>query len=339
MLARFLLLLILLSPLAQAAGPSRNSIPEPELLPTNDSYSIAVVKLRQDDAAIQELLKAALESIRSGETKLPKDMAEVQDYLSRGDRAKMLAEGLPFQGVRVDRLLDSGHTSPTYAFTLAGWRGLQRVVYNSLAANSEGDAFPSETYAETELLKRSHHADPTWADNFANVDGTFLFAPSGARAKTLIDRMTQGGTAEEGELQKAYQQLAKSTDAYGVLVNRAQAFSTLLKDFDNEHINKVRDAVGSERLDRVVDSVTKATWKVDIVSSERAEFEALLELDPKDVAEAVAAFEEGQKSLDKESIADFKLSSTDKTVTVKMAMIGLKKVMLDGMTSFGKSQS
>lgn len=330
-----IILMVLLCCLGTQAEPgSRNPIPDPKLIPEKDSFSIVVISLKGQDAAVEELLKAALKSITSGETKLGEDMAQVTDYLSRSDRAEMLVEGLPFQGVRVDRLLASGKPSPTYAFTLSGWRGLQRVMYNTMAADAKGDAFPSVTHGETELLKRTHHADPTWADNFCNTNGTFLFCPSLDQAKKAVDRL--GGSPVNGPLLEAYAALPKTADAYGVVVNKNNEVSALLKTFDNEHIKKIREAVGSERLDRVVDSSKKVTWQIDIVSSERAEFVAVLQLDPANVAEAVAAFEDGKKGLDKERIVDFKVSQGTDTVTVSAAMVGLKKVMLDAMTSFGK---
>ncbi len=82
MIARLLLILVTLTWVAFAAEPaSRNPIPDPQLLLESDSFSIAVVQLRPDDVPIQNLLKDALNSIATGEAKLPPEMAEAGDYL------------------------------------------------------------------------------------------------------------------------------------------------------------------------------------------------------------------------------------------------------------------
>ena len=320
------------------AAPARNPIPEPELLLEPDSFAIAVIQLRADDEAVKALLEAALKSITSGEAKLPASMAEVSNFLSTNNRADMLFAGLPFQAVRVDRMLPIGQTSPMYASTLAGWKGLQVNLYNSLAAGPGGKAYPSDPYRRTDLISREHSEDPTWAGTLCKVDGTFLFSPTPAQAKKTVDRLMPKDKPvppSAGPLLAAYRALIKTPDAYGVLLNQKGAFSALLKSMNNEHIQKVREKVGSDRLERVVANTQSATWQVEIKSAERAELQAVLTLDPKNVAEAVKTLEDGKASVDTTKIADISIVAGTNTVTVKAAVIGLKKLMTDAMSKGG----
>ena len=337
MISRLLIFIALLSCVALAA-PAKNPIPEPELLFEGDSYSIAVLQMRENDEAVKALLEAALKSITSGETKLPDSMAEVSTYLSRNNRVDMLFAGLPFQAVRVDRMLPSGQTSPTYAATLAGWKGLQVNLYNSLASGANGKAYPSETYRRTELISREHAADPTWADTLCRCDGTFLFSPTPAQAKKTVDRLMpkDKATPVAGPLLTAYTAIPKTPAAYGILLNQKGAFSALLKSMNNEHIQKVREKVGSDRLERVVANTHSAVWQVNIVSAERADLQAILTLDAKNVAEAAKMFEDGKPSLDATKITDVTITPNGNTVTVKASIIGVKKLLLDGMAKNGK---
>lgn len=333
--------LALLISLLALAAPDRNEMPDPELLLESDSFSIAVVALRPDDEAVKTLLDAALKSISSGETKLPESMADVSDYLSRNNRSDLLFAGLPFQGIRIDRMLPNNQTSPTYALTLAGWKGLQSQVFNSLSVGADGKVYPTVLYRITDLVSREHSDDPTWAGTLCRVKGTFLFSPSPAQAKKIVDRLVPKdkplGPAA-GPLLTAYQAQTKTADAFGVLLNQKAAFSALLKSVDNDQVNKVRDKVGSDRLERAVANTKSVVWQVEIVSSERAELQAVLTVDPKDQAEVAAVLEEGKSNLDATKVTEVTIVSTSGTVTVKAAVIGLKRLLLDGLSEAGRSK-
>jgi len=336
---RFCFFLFTLTWVALAA-PEKNPIPEPELMVEADSFSIAVVSLRENDEAIKSLLEAALKSISSGETKLPASMADVSDYLSRNNRADLLFAGLPFQGVRVDRMLPSNKTSPFYAMTLAGWKGLQVNVYNSLCAGS-GGAYPSARYRVTDLVSRDHADDPSWAGTLYKVNGSFLFSPSAEHAKKTVDKLvpkdrSKAPTAENGALLAAYRALPKTADAYGIALNQKGAFSALLKSLNNEHIQKLRDKVGNDRLEAAVANTKSATWKVEIISSERAEFEVVLDVDPAKTAEVVATIEDGKGALDTSKVTDITVTQTPGNVTARCAVVNLKNLMLESMTKAGK---
>ena len=321
------------------AAPEGNPIPDPALLPESDSFSIGVVQLRPDDEAIKSLLEAALKSISSGEAKLPASMADVSDYLSRNNRADLLFAGLPFQGVRVDRLLPSGQTSPAYAVTLAGWRGLQVNLFNSLSQGAGGKAFPTERYRVTDFVFRDRSDDPTSAGTLCRVNGTFLFSPSKDAAKKIVDRLSPKDKPlgpSNGALLKAFQALPKTPDAYGILLNQKGAFSALLKSMNNDQIQKIRDKVGSDRLEKVVANTKSVTWQVEIVSADRAELQAILAMEQKDVAEAVSLLEEGKANLDTTKVADLSVTAGAGTVTAKGAIVGLKQLMLDGLAKGGK---
>lgn len=334
-----LLFLLTLMTIVVLAAPERNEIPQPELIPESDAYSIAVVEFRGDDEAIKQLLEAALKSVTSGEAKLPPSMAEVSDYLSRNNRADLLFAGLPFQAVRVDRMLPSNQTSPTYAVTLAGWKGLQSQMFNTLSAGTDGKAFPTVRYRVTDLVSREHADDPTWPGTMCRVNGTFLFAPSPDAAKKVVDRLAPKDKPlppAGGPLLAAYKDLPKTPDAFGVLQNQKGAFSALLKSLNNEHIQKLRDKVGSDRLEKCVAATKSATWQVEIVSADRAEFQAVLSADQKDVPEIAKAIEDGKANIDATKVVDVTVAPNGGTVTVKAAVIGLKQLMLDGMAKAGK---
>ena len=320
------------------AAPETNPIPEPELIPEADSFSIAVVEFRPDDEAIKALLEAALKSVSSGEAKLPASMADVSDYLARNNRADMLFAGLPFQGIRVDRMLPSNQSSPTYAITLAGWKGLQSQMFNSLSVGPGGKTFPSVRYRTTDLVSRDHSDDPSWPGTLCRVNGTFLFSPSAEQAKKTFDRMVPKdkpvGPAG-GPLLAAYKALPKTPDAFGVMLNQKGAFSALLKSVNNEHVQKLRDKVGSDRLDKAVANTQSAVWQVEIVSADRAEMQAVLTVDPKNQADVAAVIEEGKANLDATKVTEVTVTQTPGTVTVKAAVIGLKQMMLDAMAKGG----
>lgn len=334
-LAAMLIAVFLLAGAASAAEPrSRNPIPDPALMLESDSFSILVVQMREDDQPLRELLKAAMNSIATGEAKLPDSMAGVADYLKQNNRAEMLLEGLPYQGVRVDRMLPTGQTSPCYASTLSGWRGLQVQLYQSLATSPDGKAYPSEFYRKSDLVFREHSDDPAWAGILYKVQGTLLFAPSVDMAKKIVDRFMpkdkdKAVTPIAGPLQSAYQALPKTSDAYGVILNQKGAFSALLKSMDNEYVQKVRDKVGSDRLERGVASTRSATWQLDVVSEDRAEFVAVLKVDAKDAADVAAMFEEGKAGLDPATVVDVSVTQDGGSITLKAAVVGLKKLLLD----------
>jgi hypothetical protein len=320
------------------AAPERNPIPDPELIPEADSFSIAVVEFRGDDEAIKSLLEAALKSVSSGEAKLPESMADVSDYLARNNRADMLFAGLPFQAVRVDRMLPSNQSSPSYAITLAGWKGLQSQLFNSLSVGPGGKTYPSQRYRITDLVSRDHADDPSWPGTLCRVNGTFLFSPSADQAKKTVDRLAPKdkpvGPAG-GPLLTAYKALPKTPDAFGVMLNQKGAFSALLKSVNNEHVQKLRDKVGSDRLERSVANVQSATWQVEIVSADRAEMQATLMVDPKNQAEVAAVIEDGKGNLDTTKVTEVIITQGAGTVTVKAAVIGLKQLMLDAMAKGG----
>lgn len=325
----------LLTGAAFAAEPrSRNPIPDPALMLEADSFSVLVMQLREDDEPVRELLKAAMNSIASGEAKLPESMSGVVDYLKQNNRADMLLQGLPFQAVRVDRMLPSGKTSPLYASTLSGWRGLQTQVYQSLATGADGKAYPAEFYRKSDLVFRDHSDDPTWAGILYRVQGTLLFAPTKDQAIKTVDRLMpkdkdKPASPIAGALQTAYQALPKTSDAYGVVLNQKGAFSALLKSMDNQYVQKVRDKVGSDRLEKAVASTKSVTWQVDVVSEDRAEFVAALKVDPAQAADVAAIFDEGKSSLDPSMATDASVTQDGDTVTLKVAVIGLKKLLLD----------
>lgn len=330
-----LILVCMLAGAASAAEPkTRNPIPDPALMVEADSFSILVMQLRENDEPISALLKAALNSIASGEAKLPESMSGVVDYLKQNNRADMLLAGLPYQAVRVDRMLPSGQTSPLYASTLSGWRGLQVQLYNSLSTGPDGKAYKSEFYRKSDLVFREHSDDPAWAGILYKVQGTLLFAPTADMTKKVVDRLMpkdkdKPATPVAGPLQSAYQALPKTSDAYGVVLNQKGAFSALLKSMDNEYVRKIRDKVGSDRLERAVASTRSVTWQVDVVSEDRAEFVAVLKVDAKDAADVAAMFEEGKSSLDPTMVAESSVTQEGDTVTLKLAVVGLKKLLLD----------
>jgi hypothetical protein len=332
MIYRIALLIVGLLSLLALAASDRNQPPDPELLLETDSYSIAVVVFRPEDEAIKQLLEVALLSISSGETKLPDSMSEVTDYLSRNNRVDLLFAGLPFQAVRVDRMLPGQQTSPSYALTLAGWKGLQSQVFNSLSISPGGQTFPTVRYRITDLVSRDHWDDPTWAGTMCRVKGTFLFSPGADQAKRTVDRLAPKGKPTgplPGPLLTAYRSISKTPDAFGVLLNQGGSISALLKSADNPEVARFRERVGSDRFERAVAAIHSVVWRVEIVSSERAELEAVLSLDPKDQAEVAAVLEEGRANLDTEKVSEFSVTQDSGAVTIKAAVIGLKKLLLD----------
>ncbi|MEW6282813.1 MAG: hypothetical protein AB1758_29650 [Candidatus Eremiobacterota bacterium] len=337
MIARVLLMFLTLTWVALAAEPaSRNPIPDPQLLLESDSYSIAVISLQGDRVPIQTLLTAALNSIATGEAKLPASMADAADYLARNNRADLLIAGLPYQAVRIDKMLPTNQTSPCYASTLSGWRGLQVQIYNGLAAGADGKPFPSVVYRRTELVSRDHADDPTWAGTLCKVNGTLLFSPTPDHAKKIVDRLmpkdpARPASPEPGALLAAYQALPKTSDAFGVLLNQKQAFSALLKSINNEHIQKIRDKVGNDRLEQAAANTQRVVWQVNIVTDDRAEFQAVLTVGPANVAQVASVFEDGKAALDTTKVADVTVTPGTDNVTVKLAVIGLKKLVLDSL--------
>lgn len=322
---RILFFIALLTCIVMAAS-DRNELPNPELVPEGDVYSIAVVQLRENDEPIKQLLEAAIKSISSGETKLPPSMADVSDYLSRNSRADMLFAGLPFQTVRVDRMVN-GQDQGTTVVTLAGWKGLQVNVRNSLSAGPDGKAFPVTRYRVTDLVQRDVNV-------MCQVNGSFVFAPDADSAKKLVDRLAPKDKPVPpvaSPTLTAFKALPKTSDAYGVVINQKGAFSALLKSLNNDQIQKIRDKVGNDRLEKAVANTKSATWSIDITSAERADLQAVLTCEQKDVADIAALFEEGKTSLDATKVADVVITPGPGTVTVKGAIINLKQLMLDGM--------
>ena len=89
----------------------------------------------------------------------------------------------------------------------------------------------------------------------------------------------------------------------------------------------------SDRLEKAVANTKSATWTVDITSADRADLQAILTADPKDVADIAALFEEGKANLDATKVTDVVITPGAGTVTVKGSIINLKQLMLDGMVN------
>lgn len=329
----FPLLLILLSVVALAAD--RNPIPDPNLFIDADSYSIAVFAMRDGDAGVKAALDAALTSLNDGSVKLPPQFQELNSYLSGDKQKDVVFQALPFQGIRVDRMLPDGRTSPTVAATLAGYRGLQTQLYNTLAKGPDGNAFPSEPYRRTEIVARTGATDPTMAANLERVNGTLVFAATSAAAKAIADRLFDTKPVPKSALMDVFKTIPQTGDGYGVALNQKNSFSTLLKQVEGTDLQAIRNKIGSARLDKVVAATTKVVWQANIVDQNQIDGQVDLTMAPAAVADAVAAINDGQAGLDPTRVTNIAVTNTADTVSVKFSVLGVKQMILDYITKSG----
>lgn len=117
-----------------------------------------------------------------------------------------------------------------------------------------------------------------------------------------------------------------------VLLNQKDSFKALLKAVEGQDLGKVREKVGSDRLDRVVTGTKKVVWSGEIISPDRVECQIVLTMPAASTAEAVAAINDGKAGLDPARVTDISVTPNGETVTVKFAVLGVKQMILDYLT-------
>ncbi|MEW6277546.1 MAG: hypothetical protein AB1758_02905 [Candidatus Eremiobacterota bacterium] len=323
-----LLLVWLAVPLAAEEAPSRVDLPDPLRFIGPDTVAIAVARARGEDEGFRQLINRALTGAREagGAGSLG---ALLNTFLSVGTQESMLLNALPLQWVRVDTVGPDGQLNSCVAITLAGWRGLQSLVYSSMVTGKDGKPYELRRHRNEDIVLREDWQNPRSRMVFTRVKGTFLNCATPDQARYLVDRLLSKELEPVANpLQVAYGHLDRQRDSYGVVLNRNGSLMRVLEWVNRPDTARVRQAVGSERLDRVASTVESASWTADVVSDDRVDIDVtFVTRSPEEARELAGVVEEAREVLDQGGrMGDFTLTLLpDGRVQVGFAMIGFRE--------------
>lgn len=272
---RLLILLASLSLVTWAAeSPTQLEIPDPAIFLSKDTISFAVIHARPDDAGFKSLLDTAWEGIRGVDTTSSNPFIKMVLKAIEGRHSNALMSFLPFQLVRADSLgNEATKPHPTLAVTVAGWPGLQQIFFSGMAANGGGEAYPTKDLEEATLVLRKGWEDPSRSRILTRVDGTFMSFPTMEMAERLVDRFAKRNANNPGgELGELYATLDTSHDTYGILLNRQGSMLRFLRWLNKHDVYSAEQAVGHDRMKKVLSQVQYLTWEGDLVSDDEMRF-------------------------------------------------------------------
>lgn len=315
-----LTLLLLLMLVLPARG---QELPDPVLFGQSDSIAIFVARARAEDAGFREMLATALQGAQGSSSGSLASM--LGSFLSLSSQEGMIVSALPLQWVRVDRMGPDGKLVSNVAITLKGWRGFQSLLYRTLTDGPDGKPYETRSYGGEEIVLRPGWEKPSTRMVMARVQGTFLNCATVDEARYLIDRLGARDQHElSGALWQAYAAMPHDQDAYGAMVNRDGALLKVMLWINYPDTNRVRQAVGPERMDQVMSLIRTAVWQADVVSDDRIDIQVRFATEGKPQAEEVAALvEEVREVLEQEGrMGEFYLSTQPDGLKVGFSMIG-----------------
>ncbi len=315
---RLLILVLLLLSCASA-----QDLPDPIVFGQSDSLAIFVVQARAEDTGFRQMLATGVKGVQGSNSGSLASM--LSSFLSVRSQEEMIVSALPLQWVRVDRLGADGKLISNMAITLKGWRGFQVLLYNALITAPEGKSFETRQYGGEDIVLRTGWENPQNRTVFARVKGTFLNCATPDEARYLIDRLTGKDDHElGGGLWQTYAEMPKDQDAFGAMVNKDGSFLKVMDWINRPETNRVRKAVGSERLEQVVALIQNAWWQADVVSDDRMDIQVRFFTANKSDAETVAAVVEDAREVLEQGgrMGEFYLTTQPDGLKVGFSMIG-----------------
>lgn len=269
-----LLLASLSSPALAAESPTSLEIPQPVVFLQPDSISFAVLQARPEDEGFQKLLDTAWQGLQQSKSGATSGFMGVVLKVIQGQHSNALMSFLPLQMVRVDSLdTKTGLPHPTMAVTVSGWAGLQVPLYSMMTRNPEGQPLPTKDLEEATLVLREGWKDPTRSHVLTRVKGTIVSFPTVEKAESVVKAMASPSPATaRGAIHDLLQTLDTQHDTYGVLLNRQGSLLRFLTWLNKSDVSRAIEAVGQDRMQRVIDTISSMTWEGDLRSDDEMGF-------------------------------------------------------------------
>lgn len=264
---------LLCAPSYSAESPSQLEIPNPAIFLSPDTISFAVIQAHPDDAGFKALLDSAWAGVRGVDTSSSNPFVKLVMRAIEGRHSNALMSFLPFQLVRADSMGSGGKPHPTLAITVAGWPGLQSLFFSGISADKSGKQYPTKDLEEATLILRKGWKDPTRSHVLTRVDGTFMSFPTVSRAEKSVNRFATKNTSNPGGyIGELYQSLDTNHATYGVLINKKGSMLKFLRWLNKHDVGAAEQAVGAERMAKVMKEVRSLTWEGDLVSDDEMKF-------------------------------------------------------------------
>lgn len=314
----FFALWLLLTVLGGAEeSKTRLTMPDPMTFGRPDSVAIFVVRARVGRAGFRHMLSTALDGAAAS------GVPTLGQFLGSQTQREMVLSALPFQWVRVDGPAQQGVTSSSIAITVAGWRGLQGLVYDALLKTPDGQPYPVSRYLGEEIIQRPKSV-------LTRVKGTFLQCADASKVRPLIERMVgRDSRPLSGPLWDCYRALDKDRDGYGALVNRDESLLQVLQWVYPAGLESLREALGRQRVDRAAAIIRTGSWEAEVKSDDRVDLQLRLHTANWTEAKELAVFlGQAYQVLVKEGrIRDFTVTIAPREVRLSFGVVGFREVV------------
>ena len=316
---------------ALAAEPSTKAeLPAPETFIMEDTIALAVVQARPQDPGFKALLDTAWEGFGGVTGENANTFFKIVLKAIQGENSNALISFLPAQIIRADALGPDGLPYPTLAVTVAGWTGLQNVLYTGMGADSSGKRYPTHDTEAATLILRELWKDPSKSHILTRMRGTFLSFPTVERAEQLVERFDKGQTElPSNEFVDLLSQLDRGADTYGAVINRNGSLMKFLRWFNRGDTNRITNSVGRERMDAVMEGVQSMSFTGDLVNENEMHFLVTFRTDsPETREELTEILKEARDVLEQYGRAgELQLSGLRNDVLVDFTMLGYRGMM------------
>lgn len=169
-----------------SAQESEIVLPPPSSFVGESTVSLSVIRVNKDLPNYGDFMDACFAELQD-EVQLKLDPLLIAVYYSLKDRDP-LQRLLPLRAVRVDRPRGKEILQPTCAFSLGGFRGLQRLFYKNLLNGPDGEPFPMKEVELGEVALAPGWDQPGRARHIFRHIGTFFLVGSLSEARTTMDK-------------------------------------------------------------------------------------------------------------------------------------------------------
>ncbi len=335
---RYLLIILLLAGSVLAQDPPKKRevppAPPPDAFVEPDSMSIGVIQARPDDEGFQMLLRTAWTALQErGQQGQGGFLNMALGLMSTGKPEDSLLTFLPIQLVRVDRLDKDGHPTPTLGITIAGWPGVQTMYFNTLMADRDGKAYPTQRVGSTTVVlqKRPDQKDEE-ARALAKVRGSYASFPNVGVAQRIIPRLTGSNvTMPDGDLNDVLTTVDRGKDTYGAVLNKNGSLWKFLWWLNQRDCTRIQQEVGPEKLADALSKIQFLTWQGDLISDDRTDLEVRFQTDSEASSEQVAEVLKETKGILKKygRAGDLQMTTSERQVLLTVSMVGYKKMLQD----------
>lgn len=311
-------LFLILLPVAAFAA----DFPAPEVLLDREAVAVSVVNARPDDRGFQELLSNAWQTMKTRESGVPPYLGMALKLMGRGSEEDGLLSFLPAQVVRVDRM-EEGRLQPTFAFTLAGWPGIQGQAFHQMEKDEDGEPWPTRKVEGQTLIVRDK-------DVVARVRGTFLNCPNPERAETVVRALTApGAQPPQTRLLYALQKVDRAGDLYGVMLNQDGGLMRFLDWLEFVDLDRVEQGAPGEDLAELSRHVGLMAWDGDLVDGDELRLHARFETDAPEAAERLSQVLQAAHGelARRKRVGHWQVGTTGAEVDLRFSMIGFRKAV------------